>query len=158
MANEPIDPQPYVAGVTVVDIGDIRVARGKTRRPRSTCKHKNMAYDTNERRVYCHDCEQEVDPFDAFLLLTESWDASIKRLQSRAREIEEAEKFTLRRRAAKTMDEAWRRKDTVPGCPHCHEALLPEDVAGKRLPLVSRRIAEAKRKKQKEISNSQPKA
>ncbi len=32
MTNEPIEEQAYVMGVTVVDIGDLRVARGLTRR------------------------------------------------------------------------------------------------------------------------------
>jgi len=149
MSDDPIDPQPYCAGVTVVDIGDLRIARGKTRRPRSSCQHRNMAYDTNERRVYCHDCEQEVDPFDAFTLMVQSWDASIKHLSARARDVEQAEQFTIQRRAAKAMDEAWRKKDSVPACPHCREALFPEDILTDRLPLVSRRLAKSKRARQR---------
>lgn len=143
--DEPIDPQVYSAGVTVVDIGDIRVARGKTRRPRSTCRHLNMTYDQNERRVYCHDCEKDVDPFDAFVSLTESWDAAEKKLRRRTQKITEAETFIIRRRAAKVMDEAWRKKETVPACPHCKEAILPGDVTDGKLPLASRRLAERKR-------------
>lgn len=42
----------------------------------------------------------------------------------------EAEAFQIRTLAAKVMDEAWRRTTMAPLCPHCHEAILPEDVAG----------------------------
>jgi hypothetical protein len=147
VSDEPIDPQNYGSGLTVVDIGDLRVARGQTRRPRSTCRHRNLAYDSQERRVYCHDCEQDVDPFDAFVGLCEGWDSAAKKLNRRAQALAESESFTLRRRAAKVMDEAWRKKNSVPGCPHCKEGLLPEDILASRLPWVSKRITEEKRKK-----------
>lgn len=66
MADEPIEDQNYLSGLTVIDIGDIRVSRGMTRRPVSSCGHRRMAYDPKERRIWCKDCEKDVDPFDAF--------------------------------------------------------------------------------------------
>ena len=41
-----------MGGVKVVDIGDVRIARGLTRREFSTCPHKHMVYDQNERRIW----------------------------------------------------------------------------------------------------------
>jgi hypothetical protein len=74
---------------------------------------------------------------------------SIKRRQEKLKELET---FQLRTRAAKRMDEYWRRHNMVPCCPHCNAALMPEDVASGRLPTTSkefelkRRAAKASQK------------
>ena len=128
--TKPIEPHDYLYGVKVVDIGDLRVARGMTRRPISTCSHRKLVYDDKERRVWCSDCETEVEPFDAFMGLVERMDGHIKNLKSRERKVREAESFALRSRAAKVMDEAWRSTKMAPLCPHCMVAILPEDVVG----------------------------
>lgn len=128
MSDAPIEPQDFANGVKVVDIGDLRIARGLTRRPRGTCPHRNMVYDDRERRIWCNDCESEVEAFDAFKRLCEAWSGATSKLQRRQRAVEEAEHFTLRSRAAKAMDVAWRKRNTAPGCPHCHKPLLPQDM------------------------------
>lgn len=130
MSEAPIEPQDYLYGVKVVQIEDLRVARGMTRRPASSCRHKKLVYDEKERRVWCSDCEAEVEPFDAFVGIVEVFSGGMSSLQRRRRELDEAEKFQLRSRAAKVMDEAWRSTKMAPLCPHCNTAILPEDVAG----------------------------
>lgn len=123
--SAPIQSLEFLAGVKVIDIGDLRVARGRTRREYSTCKHLSLTYDMTERRVWCKDCETEVEPFDAFMGLIE-WHSAV---EARIERYREAEKHTLISRAAKAMDKAWRSRDYAPQCPHCHAAILPEDVA-----------------------------
>lgn len=130
MSDAPIEPQEYLYGVKVVQIEDLRVARGMTRRPASSCRHKKLVYDEKERRVWCSDCEAEVEPFDAFVGIVEVFSGGMSSLQRRRRELDEAEKFQIRSRAAKVMDEAWRSTKMAPLCPHCKTAILPEDVAG----------------------------
>ena len=129
MSDAPIEPQEYLYGVKVVQIEDLRVARGLTRRPGSSCKHKKLVYDDKERRIWCSDCEAEVEPFDAFIGIVEVFSAGMNSLKRRRSELDEAEKFQIRSRAAKVMDEAWRSKKMAPLCPHCMTAILPEDVA-----------------------------
>ena len=51
MGDAPIEPQEYLSGPTVVDIGDLRVARGLSRRPFSGCAHHSLVYDNKERRI-----------------------------------------------------------------------------------------------------------
>jgi hypothetical protein len=128
MADAPIVPLDYLYGVKVVDIGDARVKRGKSRRPIGTCAHKSMHYDQEERRVWCADCEATIEAFDAFTVLVENFDRQVKRLQDRENKIVEAEAATLVSRAARVMDAEWRKHKTVPLCPHCSEPLLPEDI------------------------------
>ena len=130
MSDVPIEPQDYLYGVKVVQIEDLRVARGMTRRPTSSCQHKKLVYDEKERRVWCSDCESEVEPFDAFVGIVGVFSGGMNSLKRRQRELAEAESFQMRSRAAKVMDEAWRSTKMAPLCPHCMTAILPEDVAG----------------------------
>ena len=124
--DEPIDEQGYVAGMTVVDFGDIRVARGMTRRAHAVCKHRRLNYDPKERRIWCKDCEKDVEAFDAFQLLAQNAHAVFEGQNRREKEITEARAFAMRSIAAKTLDEAWRSKNMVPACPHCGMGLFPE--------------------------------
>ena len=89
MDKPPVEPLSYLGGVKVVDIGELRVARGRTRRPFSLCLHKHLTYDNTERRVWCEDCEQEIDPYDAFEKLVEHFNDATMNLERREREISE---------------------------------------------------------------------
>lgn len=141
--DPPIIEQEYLYGLKVVDIGDIRVARGLSRRPHSSCKHRAMAYDQKERRIWCKDCETDVEPFDAFLIICEHFSQAADRLERERKEINEAKDHNIIRIAAKQMDEHFRRKKMVPACPHCHAGIFPEDVA--KMGSVNRQWEEAKR-------------
>jgi len=122
--SEPIEPQDYRYGATVVDIGDLRVARGMSRRVQSTCRHLRLAYDTNERRIYCQDCESDVEAFDAFLQIV----GLHHHLKAKSEKLHQDAAHTVISRAAKRMDEAWRSRTMAPCCPHCSKAIMPEDV------------------------------
>ncbi|MAL97173.1 MAG: hypothetical protein CL583_01865 [Alteromonadaceae bacterium] len=128
MSKRPIDPQQFTLGVGVVDIGDVRVARGKTRWQRQVCPHNNMTFDQTERRIWCDDCEDDVDVFDAYCRLVECHESAWKRIERAWTEVKEALDLNLISRAAKAMDKVWRSRRMVPNCPHCGEGLLPEDV------------------------------
>lgn len=145
MSDEPIEDVNYLHGVTVVDIGDIRVSRGMTRRPHSSCSHRRMAYDPKERRIWCKDCERDVDAFDAFVILTEQYHGAYDRLKDEQQKLVEAKSFNIRSVAAKAVDEAWRKKKTVPACPHCSNGLFPEDFVN-GVGLIGREFALARRK------------
>lgn len=147
MSDAPIEPQEYIYGPKVIQIEDLRVARGLTRRPLSSCRHKQLVYDDKERRVWCSDCESEIEPFDAFQMLCDVYGAGLRSLANRRRELAEAEAFQVRSRAAKVMDEAWRSTKMAPLCPHCMTAILPEDVAG-GIAKTDKRLVMAGRAKQ----------
>lgn len=140
--SAPIVPENYHYGVNVVDIGDLRVARGKARRERSMCAHMHLVYDDAERRIWCEDCETDIEAFDVFKLLVERHD----QLKHKALRLQELEKETLISRAAKKMDEAFRMRSMAPTCPHCKEAILPEDVLS-GWGLTGKEMARARRNK-----------
>ena len=114
----------------VLQIEDIRVSRGLTRRPASSCRHLRLRYDQQERRIWCPDCERDVEAFDAFISLVDRLKRHNQSLDRREKAIAEAEAFTIRSRAAKVMDKAWRSRTMVPACPHCRGGLLPELFTG----------------------------
>ena len=140
----PIEEQEYIAGIKVVDIGDYRVARGLSRREFSTCPHKQMVYDERERRIWCRDCERDIEPFDAFTKIVGNVDTVMNRLKAQKERLEEAERFQIRSLAAKAMDEAWRKRSMVPACPTCSNGLFPEDFKN-GVSMLGREYAEARR-------------
>lgn len=146
MSDAPIKPQEYLYGTKVVDIADLRVARGKAFREVSACAHLRLVYDRDERRIWCEDCETTVDAFDAFEGLVDRWAIGLSRLERREKEIKEAEAHALISRAAKAVDKVWRSQTMTPLCPHCREALLPEDFI-RGMASCSRDLAMAKRKR-----------
>lgn len=125
--DPPIEAPGFIGGVTIIDIGDVRVSRGLTRRHWSSCPHRRMLYDMNERRIWCSDCEREVEPFDAFKMLVEQFDSAQKAIKRREDAVVSAETFKVRMLATKALDEAWRSQTMVPACPHCGFGLFPED-------------------------------
>ena len=126
-----IEPHDFVFGVKVVDFGEARIRRGKTKRPYETCSHRNMVYDNQERRIWCTDCENDIEPFDAFTVLVENFHAAYSRMD---REREEVKALIANNRlkvAAQKLSQEWLKRNTVPVCPHCNNGLLPEDFTGR---------------------------
>lgn len=147
--DNPIDPAHPDAtpfSKPVIDLGDMRIAYGRPRYPAKICKHNHLVYSTEERRVWCRDCERTVDNFDAFMVLSNSLHGMVTRLKRRLEQAEEAKQAYIHRKAAKEMDLAWGRKNAV-GCPHCGRGLLPEDIADGGCCQTSRDIELARRKK-----------
>lgn len=124
----PIVEQDFLFGVNVIDIGDLRVARGLSRRPVTVCKHRPLFYDQKERRIWCKDCETDIEPFDAFMQIVENFSAATKRIERDRQMVEEAKAHNLLRIAAKHIDQLFRSKKMVPACPHCNHGIFPEDV------------------------------
>ena len=139
-----VDPG-FLYGVKVVDIGDLRVSQGLSRRPLSACNHTNLDYDSKERRIWCEDCEHDVEAFDVFLQIVGYFHAAISDIKKRRERLASAEKFQARSLAVKSLDKVWRSRTIVPACPHCNRGLLPEDYkfgverVGKEFEIARRR-------------------
>ena len=130
--DEPIEPTskdatPY-AYSNVLNFESLSIKHGRGKRFGKPCEHNHLVYDPGEKRVWCEDCESTVDSFDAFLRIVRDWESVESQLRSRALKLLEDEKQNLISRAAKAVDRAFRKQKTAPTCPHCKEALLPEDM------------------------------
>lgn len=138
----PIEAKEFLSGVKVVDIGDYRVARGLSRRVPSTCAHNNMVYDSKERRIYCPDCENDVEAFDAFEAIVYGYNHALEKLKRFREEVATAYREALHRIAARSLDKTWRSK-MLPCCPHCSRGLMPDDMI--KPSLVSKEFEAAQR-------------
>lgn len=128
MNDVPIQELNYIRP-QVIDFGDIRVARGMSRRPVTTCLHAQLRYDLAERRIWCQDCEATVEGFDAFMVLVRNFEAMVNRASQNLRDAEEARAAVVHRIAARAVEKTWRRGMAVT-CPHCHRGILPGDSLG----------------------------
>jgi hypothetical protein len=90
--------------------------------------HAHLAYDDSKQTVECRDCNSIISPWLAFKALVQHFDARQRALKAQAADIRAAQEANLISRAAKRYDELVRRKGSAPCCPHCQEALLPEDI------------------------------
>ena len=147
--SAPIEPKDYEFGVKVVNIEELRIARGKAKRPHSECRHLQQVYDPQERRVWCESCEREIEPFDAYLVQIEYLDGAVKRLQADQEKLNQAIQENIISIASQVMDKEWRSRSTAPLCPHCSEAILPTDVA-RGVARASREMVERARKRKQE--------
>lgn len=142
--DPPIAEQEWRGGVNVVDIGEVRVSRGLSRRHHSSCPHKRLTYDQAERRIWCRDCERDVEGFDAFRIVAEWAHVAHESLLKRERAVQEAEGFAARTIAGKKLDEAWRSKTMVPACPSCGNGLFPEHIKAHGFSMLGRDFAKAR--------------
>lgn len=154
MAEEkdpPIEKQEFLGGVKVIDIGDLRIARGLSRRPHSVCSHSRLIYDKHERRIWCEDCEHDVESFDAFEILVSNYSSAIGHYNKIKKEALEAKEHNLHLLACREIEHVWRGGRMAPACPHCKGGLLPEDFKPLRL-RVSAAIERQRRINKKESS------
>lgn len=147
--DPPIIEQEYRLGINVVEIGAYRIARGISDRKAFVCGHHKTVYDPKERRVWCEDCKKDIDPFDMMVAMLEYFWKKEAELKRRKADVLEAEAHSLIKRAAKALDKAWRKKRLVPCCPHCKEALFPEDFENGVTHFKSMQLERARRKKVK---------
>jgi hypothetical protein len=94
------------------------------------CIHERRTYDPYERTIECDDCGKFIDPFQAFLDIVSKIDRIYARLNAIRREVDEAKEKEIILLAAKKVEKAWRSRNMVPTCPHCHQAIFPSDGFG----------------------------
>lgn len=138
--DPPIERRDFVTP-QVIDFGDVRVARGLSRRPFNNCPHTNLVYDRTERRVWCETCETTLESFDAFMVFVEYFQRMHNDAERKLKDAAEARAAVIHRIAARTLEATWRAKLAWP-CVHCHSGILPEDINGNA---VSRDIEVARR-------------
>lgn len=148
------DSEPIMAatgdGAEVIDLDGVRVQRGLARRPwLSRCKHHRLVYCTDERRVWCEDCQRTIENFDAFMVLADNFQRMEAAAHRKLELADEAMRYSLIRRATKAVDRAWLGGWAV-ACPHCRAGILAEDYADGLGMQTARDYEMARRARQKE--------
>lgn len=112
-----------------VDIGNLNVSR--TYATADRCEHRTIELITEGGIVRCKSCGATPSAFWALQEAHLQWKAAYARLEARQAEIEQSFAQRLTFIAAKRVEQAWRRRGTVPGCPHCKRGILPDDDLGR---------------------------
>jgi hypothetical protein len=94
------------------------------------CIHHSLLFDENGHTVTCQDCGKEVSAWWAFMKIVERYEKEWNRIKRAQVEIEKAEKRVLTHKAAIAVEDAWRRRKTIPTCPHCLKPILPGERFG----------------------------
>lgn len=146
----PLEPddtaRPF--GATVIDLGEVRIAWGRTKlRAGKKCEHRTLVYSTEEKRVWCEDCKRTVENWDALMMVVKYFRAMEDAARSKNAKADEALKSTARLRATKALDKAWSGNVYAVACPHCRGGLLPEDFADGARSMTSREIEIRRRQK-----------
>jgi hypothetical protein len=143
--------EPLIPYCDVVDLADVRIQRGQPPYNPNRCKHRKLIFANShdERRIWCAECEQTIDPFTAFVMLAERIDKMVGIVKDKMQKADAALGAVARLRAVKVLDRAWSGNVMAVACPHCKGGLLPEDFA-RGADQTSREIEIARRKKRKE--------
>jgi hypothetical protein len=138
------DSQPF--GSPVIDFASVRVSHGLPKYHHKKCDHKTLVYSSEERRVWCEDCERTIENFEALMTIVRSFQEMESAAQHKLSRAAESEAAFLVRRAAKAVDRTWGQKMAV-DCPHCRRGILAEDM--EHHGAVSREIEIQRRKNAK---------
>lgn len=153
MSDEPLEPcdlgKPFIADV--IDLEGVRIAWGRNTKPAGQrCKHRNMVYSSDEKRVWCQDCQRTIENWDAFMVLVENFRSMERTARAKLAEADEAMKATARLRATKALDKVWSGNVMAVACPHCRGGLLPEDFVNGGSAAWARDLELARRRKANE--------
>jgi ribosomal protein S27E len=104
--------------------------RGARLFPDDRCEHKKVTLDDNGGIVTCDDCGRQLDAYLTLRRMCAKWDEHKRELDAyRDRLAREAE-GSMVLRAARQVEKAWRSRSMAPICPHCGQAILPQDGFG----------------------------
>ncbi len=114
----------------IVSIGDLRIQRlERHQKPQDACRHKHMEMDSVGQIVLCLDCGKQLTAYWALEEILSGYQRACADLRARREQVAAERKINLHLVAAKAVEEAWR-GGMAPCCPHCHDAILPEDGLG----------------------------
>lgn len=94
------------------------------------CAHIHTTLDDNGRTVRCDDCHLQLSAYWLLEQIIYEYSDAIERLKSERAHFEEEKKKELTLLSAQKVEKAWRRRNLVPTCPHCHRGILPTDGFG----------------------------
>lgn len=141
----------------VIQIGDFRFAR----RPRhawrgdgSACQHNHMTIDDHGDVITCDDCGKQLGATWVLRNILDDYAAQFELLRSRTQELQELTSKEIVLIAARKVESAWRKRDTVPACPHCSRGILATDRFGATQ--VSKRMEQLRREREKEARSTSP--
>jgi len=112
----------------IIDFGHTKFKR----KPASyQCRHRTLVLDSEHHTVECEDCGQNIGAFKALTMLANRRHTHQEKIKRQIEELRALEKKNISLKAAAIVEREWRRRKTVPNCPHCQEAIFPNDGFGR---------------------------
>ncbi len=129
----------------VIQFGEARLRmRGRLGWKDERCKHLQLTYDDNGEIVTCDDCNMQIAPFWAMKMLASHYEKALAVVNQRRQRLAEETSRSLHLIAARKVESAWKKRGTVPCCPHCGLGILPQDGFGETQ--INRKIEMARRR------------
>lgn len=94
------------------------------------CSHPSLIYNNNGNIITCRECKQQLDPYWSAIHVFRGLAEFFEQLDVRKKTVEEMEAKAVTHKAALAVERAWRRRKMIPTCPHCYQAIAPEDGFG----------------------------
>ena len=115
----------------ILDLGAFKLTRKNSKYYGDRkCKHTNLVADEFGETIICQDCGFQVTAFWALMKYSRNVKRYADDLNRRSKRLKELESKTVTLKAALEVEKAWRKRNSVPTCPHCHEGILPTDGFG----------------------------
>lgn len=143
----------------VVDFSDMKFRlRGKNYGESDRCTHINVTLDDEGGIVTCDACGKQLDAFLTLRRMCEIWGDHARRMETKAKKLEEESKAQIVLRAAIRIQNAWRGRKLFSTCPHCRAAIFPEDGFGESMinKEIELRRREVTKKKAASANNDNP--
>ena len=118
-----------ISGENVIEIGDSRFTSVR----KNSCTHKYLEYDESDKTVRCSDCDYLFDNFEAFVFILRLYHVKSRFMHQEYKRMRQIEEGVVHLKAAQEAEKAWRKRNMVPSCPHCHEAIFSTDGFGRNL-------------------------
>lgn len=144
----------------VVHMGDFAIARKRENSfdvwNGKVCPHKQVELDDHGQIVKCTKCGEVVSAYWYLQLIASEWGEITRQHEAKADELKADLEAGLTLQAARRVEQAWRRRSTMPACPHCHRGISQHDRFGASC--VSREMENRRRAVEKAAcAGSQPK-
>jgi len=114
----------------ILDLGTFKLKKKNIYSRDGDCRHTNLVADEVGETIICSDCGLQVTAFWALMKYSRNVKKYAADLNRRSKNLSELEAKTVTLKAALKVEKAWRRRNSVPTCPHCHEGILPTDGFG----------------------------
>lgn len=92
-------------------------------------KKLSFTYDVKNREIVCDHCGNAVDPFEVFELIAKRDDELNRHAQQLFAQAEECRDYKPWRVAIKYIEQQFNGGKMLPTCPHCHKAVLLDEIA-----------------------------
>jgi len=115
----------------VINIGDFAFKHNRWPTAESgICKHQHMTMCEDGHVVTCDDCKIQLSAYWVLSKMLDKYKSSRDSLERELAAFQEEKSKSVVLLAARRVEHAWRRREMLPTCPHCHRGISAYDGFG----------------------------